>query len=85
MFNQVSYNVVVDRFKAFADGHYLIQRFTTGQIEESTLDKNARYPFMHLIPVSVTMSDGMRQYTMDVLFADLPEKKQTSRTTKRKV
>lgn len=76
MFNQVSYNVVVDRFKAFADGHYLIQRFTTGQIEESTLDKNARYPFMHLIPVSMTMSNGMRQYTLDVLFADLPREKE---------
>lgn len=76
MFNQVSYNVVVDRFKAFADGHYLIQRFTTGQIEESTLDKNARYPFMHLIPVSMTMSNGMRQYTLDVLFADLPRGKE---------
>jgi hypothetical protein len=76
MFNQVSYNVVVDRFKAFADGHYLIQRFTTGQIEESTLDKTARYPFMHLIPVSMTMSNGMRQYTLDVLFADLPREKE---------
>lgn len=75
MFSQVSYNIVVERFKAFADGHYLIKRFSHGQIDVTDIMKDAEYPWMHIVPVSMNPSTGSRSFSFDVLFADLPRDK----------
>jgi hypothetical protein len=76
MFSQVSYNVVVERFKAFAAGHYLIKRFSHGQIDVTDIMKDAEYPWMHIVPVSMNPSTGIRSFSFDVIFADLPRDKE---------
>lgn len=76
MFSQVSYNVVVERFKAFAAGHYLIKRFSHGQIDVTDIMKDAEYPWMHIVPVSMNPSTGIRSFSFDIIFADLPRDKE---------
>jgi len=76
MFNNISYNVVVERFKVFAEGHFLIKRFTHGQIDQTDLDKDQQFPWMHLAPVEVRAAAGARVFTFDVVFADIPRDKE---------
>ena len=76
MLTKVSYNVVIERFKAFADGHYLIRRFSHGQIDVTDIVQDNQYPWMHIVPVSMTPSDGAIAYEFDVIFADLPRDKE---------
>jgi hypothetical protein len=78
MFSQISYNVVIDRFKAFADGHYLIRRFSHGQIDKTDLEKDQQFPWMHVVPTSVTPSAGQRAYAFDIVFTDLPREKESN-------
>ena len=77
MFNQVTYNVVIERLRAFADGHYLINKFTHGQISQTDLEQNSVFPWMHVDPIQVTPSGGSRSYQFEVTFADLPRDKET--------
>jgi hypothetical protein len=76
MFNNISYNVVVERFKIFADGHFLIKRFTHGQVDQTDLDKDQLFPWMHVAPVEVRAAAGARVFTFDVIFADIPRDKE---------
>lgn len=76
MFNQVTYNVLVERFKAFATGHYKIERFSHGQIDVTDISKEQRFPWMHVVPVSMQPSNGSRSFTLDVVFADMPRDKE---------
>ncbi len=76
MFNNISYNVVIERFKLFADGHYLIKRFTHGQVDQTDLDKDQQFPWMHVAPVEVRAAAGARLFTFDVIFADIPRDKE---------
>jgi hypothetical protein len=76
MFNQVTYNVLIERFKAFADGHYKIERFSHGQIDVTDISKDQRFPWMHVVPVSIQPSGGSRSFTLDVVFADMPRDKE---------
>jgi hypothetical protein len=78
MFSQISYNVVIDRFKAFADGHYLIRRFSHGQIDKTDLEKDQEFPWMHVVPTSVVPSSGQRAYSFDIVFTDLPREKEVN-------
>jgi len=77
MFNQVTYNVVIERLRAFAEGHYLINKFTHGQISQTDLEQNSVFPWMHVDPIQVTPSGGSRSYQFEVTFADLPRDKET--------
>jgi hypothetical protein len=76
MFNQVTYNVVIERLRAFAEGHYLINKFTHGQINQTDLEQNSVFPWMHVDPIQVTPSGGSRSYQFEVTFADLPRDKE---------
>jgi hypothetical protein len=76
MFSQVSYNVIIERFKAYADGHYLIKRFSHGQIDVTDIMKDAEYAWMHVVPVSMNPATGTRSYSFDIIFADLPRDKE---------
>jgi hypothetical protein len=76
MFNNISYNVVVERFKVFADGHFLIKRFTHGQVDQTDLEKDQLFPWMHVAPVEVRAAAGARVFTFDVIFADIPRDKE---------
>lgn len=76
MFSQVTYNVLIERFKAFAQGHYKIERFSHGQVDVTDIDKEQRFPWMHVVPVAIQPSNGSRSFTLDVLFADMPRDKE---------
>jgi len=78
MFNQISYNVIIERFKIFAEGHYLIRRFSHGQIDVTDLEKEQEFPWMHVVPVSLQADPGARVFSFDVIFADIPRDKETN-------
>jgi hypothetical protein len=77
MITQISYNVLIERFRAFASGHYLIEAFTHGELAQTDLEKEQRFPWMHVFPVEVEPRSGSRLYTFVVTFADLPRDKET--------
>lgn len=77
MITQISYNVLIERFRAFASGHYLIEAFTHGELAQTDLEKEQRFPWMHVFPVEVEPRQGSRLYTFVVTFADLPRDKET--------
>jgi hypothetical protein len=78
MINNFSYSDVEARLKAFANGHYIIQRYSVGEATdfEQTANPNdsnaAAWPLMHVIHPQVTLSDGEIRFDLEVLFADLP-------------
>jgi len=76
MSNIQSYNALIDRFKAFAAGHFILKRFSHGQIEVSDLEKFGEYPFLHVIPSNVTYSQGMKTFSFQIVLADLPRDKE---------
>jgi len=76
MSNVQSYNALIDRFHAFASGHFILKRFSHGQIEVSDLEKFGEYPFMHVIPSNVTYSQGMKTFSFQIVLADLPRDKE---------
>lgn len=78
MFNQISYNVIIERFKVFAQGHYLIRRFSHGQIDVTDLEKEQQFPWMHVVPVSLRADQGARVFSFDVIFADIPRDKENN-------
>lgn len=80
-----SYNVLIERFKAFADGHYLIKRFTHGQIDLADMDNDEQYPFMHVTPDVIKPANGSITFGFHVMFADIPRDKETKAEYQREV
>jgi len=85
MSNVQSYNALIDRFKAFASGHFILKRFSHGQIEVSDLEKFGEYPFMHVVPSNVTYSKGMKTFSFQIVLADLPRDKEEKPEYQREV
>jgi hypothetical protein len=80
-----SYNVLIQRFNAFADGHYLIKRFTHGQIDLADMDNDEQYPFMHVTPDVIKPSNGAITFSFHVMFADIPRDKESKAEYQREV
>lgn len=77
MVTNISYNNMIDRLRAFADGHYLIKKFSHGQIDLRYLEQGADYyPWMHVIPGTITPAEGLREYSFDITFSDLTRDKE---------
>jgi hypothetical protein len=85
MSNVQSYNALIDRFKAFASGHFILKRFSHGQIEVSDLEKFGEYPFMHVVPSNVTYAKGMKTFSFQIVLADLPRDKEEKPEYQREV
>jgi len=77
MITNISYNVLIERFRAFADGHFLIKGFTHGDPSNVDLLKGVEFPWMHVFPVEVAPQSGSRLYSFIITFADLPRDKET--------
>lgn len=75
MSNVQSYNALIDRFKAFASGHFILKSFSHGQIDTADLEKFTEYPFMHVVPSNVTYAKGMKTFSFQIVLADLPRDK----------
>jgi len=85
MSNVQSYNALIDRFHAFASGHFILKRFSHGQIEVSDLEKFGEYPFMHVVPSNVTYAKGMKTFSFQIVLADLPRDKEDKSEYQREV
>jgi hypothetical protein len=85
MSNVQSYNALIDRFKAFASGHFILKRFSHGQIEVSDLEKFGEYPFMHVVPSNVTYAKGMKTFSFQIVLADMPRDKEDKTEYQREV
>jgi len=78
MTNNFSYSDVEARLKAFADGHYIIKRYSVGEATDFEQTANpdesnaALWPLMHVIHPQVTLAEGAVRFELEVLFADLP-------------
>jgi hypothetical protein len=78
MTNNFSYSDVEARLKAFADGHYIIKRYSVGEATDFEQTANpdesnaALWPLMHVIHPQVTLAQGAVRFELEVLFADLP-------------
>jgi hypothetical protein len=83
--NVQSYNALIDRFKAFASGHFILKRFSHGQIEVSDLEKFGEYPFMHVVPSNVTYAKGMKTFSFQIVLADMPRDKEEKSEYQREV
>jgi hypothetical protein len=80
-----SYNVLINRFEAFAAGHLLIKRFTHGQIDLSDTLQDDEYPFMHVTPDTIEPTKGAIQFGFHIMFADIPRDKEYKAEYQREV
>ena len=72
-----SYNAILTRFKAFAEGHFILKAFSHGFITNEDLLQFPVYPFMHVIPSIVQYGEGSKEFQFEIVFADLPRDKET--------
>jgi len=80
-----SYNVLINRLEAFAAGHFLIRRFTHGQIDLSDALQDDQYPFMHVTPDTIEPISGGMQFGFHIMFADIPRDKEYKSEYQREV
>jgi hypothetical protein len=78
--NDYTYNVLIARFRDFVEGHYILKRFTHGQIADADLAKNNLYPWLHVVPEGINFSEGTKAYNFSVMIADLPREKEEKNT-----
>jgi hypothetical protein len=71
-----TYNVIVDRFRQFADGHFQLRRFTHGEISQADLEKEAEWPWLHVKPRAINYSPGTRAFSFEIFISDLPRDKE---------
>ena len=80
-----SYNVLINRLEAFAAGHFLIRRFTHGQIDMSDQLQDDQYPFMHVTPDTIEPVPGAMNFGFHIMFADIPRDKEYKAEYQREV
>ena len=71
-----TYNVIVDRFRQFAEGHFQLRRFTHGEISQADLEKEAEWPWMHVKPRAINYAPGTRAFSFEIFISDLPRDKE---------
>ena len=80
-----SYNVLINRLEAFAAGHFLIKRFTHGQIDMADQLQDDQYPFMHVTPDTIEPVQGAMNFGFHIMFADIPRDKEYKAEYQREV
>ena len=76
MSSNKTYDVLLNKFRVFAENHKLIKQFTFGQYENIDTDKFPEYPLMHVYLVQVTYPRRMKRWTWEVYIYDLPRDKE---------
>jgi hypothetical protein len=71
-----TYNVIVDRFRQFAEGHFQLRRFTHGEISQADLEKEAEWPWLHVKPRAINYAPGTRAFSFEIFISDLPRDKE---------
>lgn len=67
-----TYNIIIDRLRTFADGHFLINDFSHGEIAVKDLKLDGVYPKMHVTPDVIAYSAGAKDYNLRILLFDTP-------------
>ncbi len=75
-----SYKSLIDQLTAFADGHFIIRKFTFGEETDYDLEKEGQYPAMHVLHPTVSVEKGAINYDLVIQFADLPRDIETKTT-----
>lgn len=78
-----SYNVLIDRFQTFANGHYMINAFTHGILPAIDEPKDKQYPWMHVLCTGIVQQAGQAEYSWTIYFFDLPRDKADAHENKR--
>ena len=73
MVNNKTYNNVIETLKNLGTNHFQISTTTVGDIFDIDLEKNTKYPLMHLKPVNVTTRRTELVYNFQVFIMDLVE------------
>jgi len=69
--NNKTYNNLVDTFKKLGEYHKQISTTTVGDIFDIDLEKNTKYPLMHINPVNVTTGRVGLTYNFQIFVMDL--------------
>ena len=69
--NNKTYNNVIDTLKNLGEEHQQISTTTTGDIYDIDLEKNTKYPLMHINPVNVTTTRTELIYNFQIFIMDL--------------
>ena len=73
MVNNKTYNNVINTLKNLCNTHFQISTTTVGDIFDIDLEKNTKYPLMHLNPVNVQTRRTELVYNFQVFIMDLVE------------
>ena len=73
MVNNKTYNNVIDTLKNLGENHLQISTTTVGDIFDIDLEKNTKYPLLHLNPVNVQTRRTELVYNFQVFLMDLVE------------
>jgi hypothetical protein len=76
----LSYKSLIGQLNAFADGHFIIRKFTFGEETDYDLEKEGEYPAMHVLHPSISVEKGAINYDLVIQFADLPRDIETKTT-----
>ena len=69
--NNKTYNNVIDTLKNLGDKHYQISTTTVGNIFDIDLEKNTKYPLMHINPINVTTGRVGLTYNFQIFVMDM--------------
>ena len=66
MVNNKTYNNVINTLLLMAEKHYGIHTTSVGDIWELDLEKNTKFPLLHINPTSVTTGDSTLTYNFQI-------------------
>ena len=71
MINNITYHNVVDTITTIGDKHQQIATVTVGDIWDVDLEKNTKYPLMHVNPTSVQANVSSLIFNFQIFIMDL--------------
>ena len=71
MINNKTYQNVIDVIAELGDKHQQIATVTTGDIYEIDLEKNTKYPLMHINPTSVQADESSLTFNFQIFIMDM--------------
>ena len=71
-----TYNNIIDTLKELGKQHDQISTTTTGDIFDIDLEKNTKFPLMHINPVNVTTGQSTLTYNFQIFIMDLVSEKE---------
>lgn len=70
--NNTTYNIIIEKLKQFADGHYFVRSFSHGEVAVKDLELNGEYPKMHVTPDVINYGSGLKDFNFRIFLFDTP-------------